>query len=100
MQKIDTTIVGQGLGPKYNRKISWSLRHRSECYPWVGIHCNRRNHTLTILGASLRASFTNNSRRIQDNNMISSKNGNLRSAAIIVQEHRINNAHTSEAIHT
>jgi hypothetical protein len=70
MQKIDTTIVGQGLGPKCNRKISWPLRHCSECYPWGSIHCNRHNHSLTILGASLRLPFTNNCRRIQVNFLI------------------------------
>lgn len=47
MEQIDTTIMGQCLGPKRDRKIPWSLGHRSEPYPWGSLHCKRGKHVLT-----------------------------------------------------
>jgi hypothetical protein len=39
MEQIDATIMGQCLGPKRDRKIPWSLGHRSEPYPEGSLHC-------------------------------------------------------------
>ena len=46
MEQIDTTVMGQCLGPKRDRKIPRSLRHRSEPYPRGSPHCKRPQQVL------------------------------------------------------
>ena len=48
MQKIDTTVVGQALGPERDSKIPWSFWHHSEPYPRGSIHCNKGNPSPTV----------------------------------------------------
>jgi hypothetical protein len=65
MQKIDATVVGQGLGPKRDHQIPGSLWHHRECYPRGSIHYKRWNHSWTMYGTSSGTPFTDQCRRIQ-----------------------------------
>lgn len=49
MQKVDTTVVGQALGPERDRTIPWPFWwYHSEPYPRGSIHCNKGNPSPTV----------------------------------------------------